>query len=110
MLRWHDLWSAIGLAGSYFLHTNWDWVLAIIFLVITVRAILFPIYVKQIKSQRAMQRLAPQIKALQEKHKGDRETLQKETMELYRKEGTNPLMGCLPMVIQVPVMWALFHV
>jgi YidC/Oxa1 family membrane protein insertase len=109
MLRWHDLWSAIGLTGN-FLRTNWDWVLAIIFLVITVRAILFPVYVKQIKSQRAMQRLAPQIKALQEKHKGDRETLQKETMELYRKEGTNPLMGCLPMVIQIPVMWALFHV
>src|SRR5262245_21628632 len=93
-----------------FQKTNWDWVLAIVFLVITVRAILFPVYVKQIKSQRAMQRLAPQIKALQEKHKGDRETLQKETMELYRKEGTNPLMGCLPMVIQIPVMWALFHV
>src|SRR5262245_40577127 len=93
-----------------FQKTNWDWVLAIVFLVITVRAILFPVYVKQIKSQRAMQQLAPQIKALQEKHKGDRESLQRETMELYRKEGTNPLMGCLPMVIQIPVMWSLFHV
>jgi YidC/Oxa1 family membrane protein insertase len=109
LLRWHDLWSAIGLTGM-FLRTNWDWVLAIVFLVITVRAILFPVYVKQIKSQRAMQQLAPQIKALQEKHKGDRETLQRETMELYRREGTNPLMGCLPMVIQIPVMWSLFHV
>jgi YidC/Oxa1 family membrane protein insertase len=98
------------LPGREFLATNWDWVLAIIFLVITVRAILFPVYVKQIKSQRAMQQLAPQIKALQEKHKGDRESLQRETMELYRKEGTNPLMGCLPMVIQIPVMWSLFHV
>src|SRR5262245_14725853 len=93
-----------------FQKTNWDWVLAIVFLVITVRAILFPVYVKQIKSQRAMQQLAPQIKSLQEKHKGDRETLQRETMELYRREGTNPLMGCLPMVIQIPVMWSLFHV
>ncbi len=109
LLRWHDLWSAIGLSGM-FLRTNWDWVLAIVFLVITVRGILFPVYVKQIKSQRAMQALAPQIKALQEKHKGDRESLQRETMELYRKEGTNPLMGCLPMVIQIPVMWSLFHV
>jgi YidC/Oxa1 family membrane protein insertase len=109
LLRWHALWDAI-LPGREFLATNWDWVLAIIFLVITVRAILFPVYVKQIKSQRAMQQLAPQIKALQEKHKGDRESLQRETMELYRKEGTNPLMGCLPMVIQIPVMWSLFHV
>ncbi|HKT01635.1 MAG TPA: membrane protein insertase YidC [Rugosimonospora sp.] len=109
LLRWHDLWSALGLTGM-FLGTNWDWVLAIVFLVITVRAILFPVYVKQIKSQRAMQRLAPEIKKLQEKHKGDRESLQRETMELYRKEGTNPLMGCLPMVIQIPVMWSLFHV
>jgi YidC/Oxa1 family membrane protein insertase len=109
LLRWHDLWSAIGLSGM-FLRTNWDWVLAIVFLVITIRAILFPVYVKQIKSQRAMQQLAPQIKELQAKHKGDRETLQRETMELYKREGTNPLMGCLPMVIQIPVMWSLFHV
>jgi len=109
LLRWHDLWSTIGLTGM-FLRTNWDWVLAIVFLVITVRSLLVPVYVKQIKSQRAMQRLAPQIKALQEKHKGDRETLQRETMELYRKEGTNPLMGCLPIAIQIPVMWSLFHV
>src|SRR2546430_5406253 len=57
-----------------------------------------------------MQALAPQLKALQEKHKGDRESLQKATMELYKQEGTNPLMGCLPMVIQIPVMWSLYHV
>lgn len=109
MLRWHALWDWI-LPGREFLATNWDWVLAIVFLVITVRGILFPVYVKQIKSQRAMQQLAPQIKALQEKHKGDRETLQRATMELYRKEGANPLMGCLPMAIQIPVMWSLYHV
>ena len=109
LLRWHAVWQAIGLSGE-FLKTRWDWVLAIVFLVLTVRGLLFPVFVKQIKSQRAMQALAPQLKELQTKHKGDRETLQKETMELYRREGTNPFMGCLPMVIQIPVMWSLFHV
>src|SRR5689334_6256749 len=109
LLRWHTLWSAIGLTGA-FLRTSWSWILAVVFLVITVRAILFPVFVKQIKSQRAMQALQPQVKALQEKHKGDWETLQKELMELYRDEKANPLMGCLPMFLQIPVFLGLFHV
>jgi YidC/Oxa1 family membrane protein insertase len=108
MLRWHDVFSF--LESTTFLGTNWDWVLAIIFLVITVRIILFPLFVKQIKSQRAMQAIQPQMKALQEKHKGDRETLQKEMMELYKKEKANPLMGCLPIFLQVPVFISLFWI
>ncbi|TMM40192.1 MAG: membrane protein insertase YidC [Actinobacteria bacterium] len=109
MLQWHALWHLI-LGGGEFLKTNWDWVLAIVFLVLTIRTLLFPVFVKQIKSQRAMQAIAPQIKELQAKHKGDRETLQREMMDLYKREKANPLMGCLPMVVQIPVMWALFHV
>jgi YidC/Oxa1 family membrane protein insertase len=108
LLRWHDVWSF--LSGREFLNTNWDWILAIIFLVITVRIILFPVFVKQIKSQRAMQALQPQVKELQQKHKGDRETLQKELMELYRKEKANPLMGCLPIFLQIPVFISLFWI
>jgi YidC/Oxa1 family membrane protein insertase len=108
MLRWHDVFSF--LESTTFLGTNWDWVLAIIFLVITVRIILFPLFVKQIKSQRAMQAIQPQMKELQQKHKGDRETLQKEMMELYRKEKANPLMGCLPIFLQVPVFISLFWI
>ncbi|WP_433299514.1 membrane protein insertase YidC [Actinoplanes sp. CA-030573] len=108
LLRWHDLWDAIGIPDN-FLGTSWDWVLAIVFLVVTVRVILFPVFVKQIKSQRAMQALQPKVKALQEKHKGDRETLQKEMMELYKTEKANPLMGCLPMFLQIPVFLGLFH-
>ena len=69
--------GAIGVPGTAVMGTNWDWILAIVFLVVTVRIILFPVFVKQIKSQRAMQALQPKVKALQEKHKGDRETLQK---------------------------------
>jgi YidC/Oxa1 family membrane protein insertase len=109
LLTWHTVWDAI-LPSATFLGTNWEWILAIVFLVVTLRIILFPVFVKQIKSQRAMQSLSPQIKALQEKHKGDRETLQKEMMELYRKEKANPLMGCLPMFLQIPVFLGLLHV
>jgi YidC/Oxa1 family membrane protein insertase len=111
LLRWHDLWTNVfGDSGSGVLDTDWAWVLAIVGVVITLRVILFPLFVKQIQSQRAMQKLAPEIKALQERYKGDRETLQKEMMELYRKEKANPLMGCLPILIQMPVFLALFHI
>jgi len=109
LLRWHALWASIGIPEDRFLGTNWTWVLAIVFLVVSVRVILFPIFVKQIKSQRAMQALQPRVKELQAKHKGDRETLQKEMMELYKTEKANPLMGCLPMVLQIPVFLGLFH-
>ena len=110
LLTWHSAWDAIGVPVDAVLGTNWAWILAIVFLVVTVRVILFPVFVKQIKSQRAMQALQPKVKELQEKHKGDRETLQKEMMELYRKEKANPLMGCLPMFLQIPVFLGLFHV
>ncbi|MEV6342072.1 membrane protein insertase YidC [Actinoplanes sp. NPDC051851] len=110
LLRWHALWDAIGVSDGRVLGTNWAWVLSIFFLVVTLRVILFPVFVKQIKSQRAMQALQPKVKELQEKHKGDRETLQKEMMELYRTEKANPLMGCLPMFLQIPVFLGLFHV
>ena len=109
LLRWHALWSFIGIPDGRFLGTNWTWVLSIVFLVVTVRVILFPVFVKQIKSQRAMQALQPKVKELQNKHKGDRETLQKEMMELYKTEKANPLMGCLPMFLQIPVFLGLFH-
>ncbi len=109
LLRWHDLWSAI-VPEEPVLGTSWQWVLSIIFLVITLRVVLFPLFVKQIKSQRAMQALQPKVKELQAKYKNDRETLQRELVELYRREKANPLMGCLPLLIQAPVFFALFHV
>lgn len=110
LLIWHSAWDAIGVPTTEVLGTNWAWILSIIFLVVTVRVILFPVFVKQIKSQRAMQALQPKVKELQEKHRGDKETLQKEMMELYRKEKANPLMGCLPMFLQIPVFLGLFHI
>jgi YidC/Oxa1 family membrane protein insertase len=108
LLRWHQLWDALGV--GHWLATDWDWVLAIVFLVLTVRALLFPVVVKQIKSTRAMQALQPQIKELQAKYKGDREGLQRAQMELMKKEKANPLMGCLPLLIQGPIFIGVFHV
>ncbi|GIJ25105.1 hypothetical protein Vqi01_02670 [Micromonospora qiuiae] len=109
LLFWHAAWQLL-FGDATVLGTNWSWVLGIVFLVLTVRTVLFPVFVKQIKSQRAMQALQPRIKELQEKHKNDRETLQRELVELYRTEQANPLMGCLPMLVQIPVFLGLFHV
>lgn len=87
-----------------------SWGLAVFFLTILVRILLFPLFVKQIKSQRAMSELAPKIKEIQAKYKNDKERLGSETMALYKEHGVNPLMGCLPLVLQAPVFYALFHV
>ncbi len=91
------------------------WVLSIVCLVLVVRAALIPIFVRQIKSQRKMMEVAPQLKKIQDKYKGkkdqfSREAMQRETMELYRKAGTNPLASCLPLLIQMPIFFSLFSV
>ena len=89
--------------------------LSIVSLVLVVRAALIPIFVRQIKSQRKMMQVAPQLKKIQDKYKGkkdqfSREAMQRETMELYRKAGTNPLSSCLPLLIQMPIFFSLFSV
>ncbi|WBB52609.1 membrane protein insertase YidC [Verrucosispora sp. WMMD573] len=109
LLFWHTTWQRL-LGDASGLGTDWSWVLGIVFLVLTVRIILFPVFVKQIRSQRAVQALQPRIAELQARHRDDRETLQKELVELYRVEKANPLMGCLPMVVQIPVFLGLLHV
>jgi YidC/Oxa1 family membrane protein insertase len=86
------------------------WGLSIVTLTVFVRLLLFPLFVKQIKSQRRMQQIAPMVKDLQKKHKGDRETLNKELMALYKDNNANPISGCLPLLLQLPVFFALFHV
>jgi YidC/Oxa1 family membrane protein insertase len=86
------------------------WGLSIVFLTVFVRLLLFPLFVKQIKSQRRMQELSPRIKELQKLHKGDRETLNTEMMKLYKDNNANPISGCLPLILQLPVFFALFSV
>jgi YidC/Oxa1 family membrane protein insertase len=91
------------------------WVLSIVGLVLVVRAALIPIFVRQIKSQRRMLEVAPQLKKIQDKYKGkkdqfSREAMSRETMALYKDTGTNPLASCLPLLIQMPIFFSLFSV
>jgi YidC/Oxa1 family membrane protein insertase len=86
------------------------WVLTLVILVILMRLILLPLFIKQMHSMRKMSALAPQMQELRKKYKGDRQTLNEETMKLYRANGVNPLGGCLPLVAQLPLFFALFGV
>jgi len=80
----------------------------IILLTLIVRLVLTPLTITQTKSMAKMQKMQPQLKELQKKYKGDKEKLQQETMEFYRKNNVNPLSGCLPLLLQMPVFFALF--
>jgi len=86
------------------------WLLTIVVLVVLMRLILVPLFIKQMHTQRAMTALAPRINELRKRHKGDKERLNQETMKLYQEAGVNPLMGCLPVVLQMPIFFALFSV
>jgi YidC/Oxa1 family membrane protein insertase len=86
------------------------WGLSIVMLVVVIRIALIPLFVRQIKAQRGLQALQPQMKAIQTKHKNDRQKQQEEMMKLYRETGTNPLSSCLPILVQSPFFFALFHV
>ena len=81
---------------------------AIILLTVVSKVLFYPLTVKSIRSMKAMQALQPQINALRSKHKGDPQRLQRETMDLYRQHKVNPMGGCLPMVAQVPIFYALY--
>ncbi len=85
------------------------WALSIIGLTIVIRALLIPLFVKQIKSSRNMQLLQPKVKELQAKYGHDRERLAQETMNLYRETKTNPLSSCLPLIVQMPIFIGLFR-
>jgi YidC/Oxa1 family membrane protein insertase len=86
---------------------SWGW--SIIGMTIVVRALLLPVAIRQFKSMRAMQRLAPEIKALRDKHGTDRERLNQEMMKLYQAHRVNPAGACLPLVFQLPVFISLFY-
>ena len=85
------------------------WALSVVTLVICVRLLIFPLFVKQVKSQRTMQLMQPRIKEIREKYGHDKQRMQLEIMQLQKEHG-NPLLGCLPILLQIPVLFALFHV
>ena len=86
-----------------------DFALAIIVFTIIIRTILAPLFVRQIRSQKEMQRMQPLIREVQRKHKGNRQKVSEETMGLYKEHGVNPAAGCLPVVLQLPILFALYQ-
>jgi YidC/Oxa1 family membrane protein insertase len=87
-----------------------DYGLAIILLTVVVRLVLLPLGIKQTKSMREMQRIQPEMRRIQQKHKGDRQKLNEEMMQLYKEHGVNPFGGCAPLLLQFPVLIALYWV
>ncbi|MGN6497645.1 MAG: membrane protein insertase YidC, partial [Tsuneonella sp.] len=83
---------------------------AIILLTLIVRGLMFPVAQKQFKSMAAMKAIQPKMKALQERYKDDKQKQQQEVMALYKQEGVNPLAGCLPILLQIPIFFGLYKV
>jgi YidC/Oxa1 family membrane protein insertase len=104
LIAWHWLFDLVLPYDS-----GWTWALAIVGLTATIRALLIPLFVRQIKSSRNMQLLQPKVKELQKKYGHDRQRLSQETMKLYQESGTNPFASCLPLILQAPVFLALFR-
>jgi YidC/Oxa1 family membrane protein insertase len=111
MVQWHALLSFIGLPEA----SGLTWALSIVGLVIVIRIILIPLFVKQIKASRGLQLIQPEMKKIQAKYKGksdpeSRQAMTQETMALYKETGTNPFASCLPIILQAPIFYALFRV
>jgi YidC/Oxa1 family membrane protein insertase len=102
---WHEVFGALLDPAS-----GYAWALSVVFLVFTLRALLFKPFVHQVRSMKKMGELAPQFRVLQEKYADDRQRLAQEMQKLQTEQGFNPLGGCLPMLVQVPVFIGLFHV
>jgi YidC/Oxa1 family membrane protein insertase len=90
-------------------HVGISWGFSIVLLTICVRAVLIPLTVKQFGSMQRLQQLQPELKAIQNKYKDDKERQQQEVMRFYRENKVNPLGSCLPMVLQIPVFISLFY-
>ena len=111
MLAFHSLFKSLGVSPS----SGLAWGGSIVGLVIVIRILLIPLFVKQINAQRGLQMLQPEMKKLQAKYKGksdpdSKKKQQEEMMKLYKDNGTNPLASCLPIVLQAPIFFTLFRV
>ena len=109
LVGFHSLYGIFGLSPE----SGLAWVLSIVGLVLVVRSALIPLFVKQIKSQRNMMIVQPELQKLQKKYKGkndreSREKFAKEQMDLYKRTGSNPLSSCLPILVQIPIFMGLF--
>jgi len=111
MVAFHDGLAAAGMAAA----GGWTWTLSIVGLVLVIRAALIPVFLAQVRAQRRMRLLQPDLKELQDRYKGrtdqaSRQAMAQEQMALYRKHGTNPFSACLPLLIQAPFFLAVFQV
>ena len=111
MYGFHQAFTSIGMPPA----SAWTWALSIVGLVIVMRAAMIPLFVKQIMASRKMQMIQPELQKIQKKYKGksdpeSRQAMTQETMELYKKEGTNPFSSCLPILVQSPFFFGLFRV
>jgi YidC/Oxa1 family membrane protein insertase len=107
---WDTLLRGLGSILAFLYDVVPSYGIAIILLTVLVRLVLIPLTLKQTRSMHAMQRIQPQIKEIQRKHKGNRQKMNEEMMKLYKEHQVNPLGGCLPLVLQLPVFIALFSV
>ncbi|BBZ02079.1 membrane protein insertase YidC [Mycolicibacterium chitae] len=105
MWLWYKLFALVLGPTNFF-----AWALSVVFLVFSLRALLYKPFVRQIRTTRQMQELQPQIKALQKKYGKDRQRMALEMQKLQKEHGFNPILGCLPMLAQIPVFIGLFHV
>jgi YidC/Oxa1 family membrane protein insertase len=102
---WHSVFSTfLDPAGGI------TWALSIVLLVVTIRVALFRLFIRQVKSQRAMQEIQPEIQKLRKQYGADRQGFSQAVMQLQKERGVNPLAGCLPLLPQIPVFISLFHV
>jgi YidC/Oxa1 family membrane protein insertase len=106
LLRWYWVFTKLGMDPNGGL----TWSLSIVMLVVTARVLLFRLFIKQVHYQRRMQEVQPKLQALREKYKNDRGEMQRQMAAFQQAEGFNPLSGCLPMFLQIPIFIALFHV
>ena len=110
LVAWVIMRIHAGLGAIFGASTGLAWGLSIVILVMLIRLCLVPLFVKQVNSQRKMAQHAPQLQELRKKYKGDKQRLNEETMKFYKENGVNPLAGCLPMIPQMIVFFALFSV
>jgi YidC/Oxa1 family membrane protein insertase len=108
---WHSLFTFLGIPGA----SGWAWVLSIIGLVVVMRAAMIPLFVRQIHASRRLQLIQPEMQKIQAKYKGksdpdSRQAMTQETMDLYKRTGTNPFQSCMPILLQSPFFFGLFRV
>ena len=107
----HQVFTSLGMHAD----SGWTWVLSIAGLTVVIRGVLIPLFVYQIKAQRKMQLIQPDIQRLQAKYKGkkdqfSRQAMAEEQMALFKKHGTNPWASCLPLLVQLPIFFSLIRV